>query len=205
ADTSIPNLEAGSGSPRRSYLGIYPSTIQTTPSEPGNLTSATTLFVWHATFHPAVGRRFSMGPVSIGATPSTNHQTTKEIQHAFTITGSARGPQRNTCVWTIEENDSTERGVPSELQLAVLVQHAGPVMVEVDISGWTAGGFFPSHRLRPKTGAEGRRKVFRPERYKGQLDEYNLDDDKGNSAVNMLDKWTGRVDGAMLQFDQDVV
>lgn len=251
----VPNLEAGSTSPRRSYLSIYPSTIQIIDPQ-------STLFVWHATFHPAVGRRFSSidvqikfskpfnpshtigtakpvhivkfaprkaygatsheqkaitwgfelpisvpaGPASVGITPSTSHETTKNIEHAFTITGSARGsPTRNTAVWTVEENASSERGVPSELQLAVLVAHSGPVEVEVDIAGWTAGGYFPPHHLRPKTSAMGRRKVIDPVRYKGVLEEVGLGEDRVGGVGRLLDEWTGRVEGAMLQFDQEIV
>jgi hypothetical protein len=250
---SIPNLEAGSGSPRRSYLSIYPSTIQM-------IDARHTLFVWHATFHPAVGRRFSSievqikfdappsrnsaispvvqvtkfaprkaygattreqksiswglelpvtvpaGPASIGVTPSTHHQTSKEVDHAFTIGGSARGtPLRQTCVWTISENKSSERGVPSELQLAALVQHSGPMQVEVDIAGRSAGGFYLPHHLRPKTDAVGRKKVIDPRKYRGVLDEFNLGEDKWERCGRLLNEWTGKVDGAMLQFDQPVM
>lgn len=165
----VSNLEAGSDSAKRSYLSIIPTTIQA-------VTENTTLFVWHANFHPAIGRRFSSvrvackfasapgtprvtpasllagvevrafaphksygassreqrkitwglelpltvpaGPVQVGVTPSGSRETSKEVEHAFTIEGSARGtPLRNSCVWTVQENASTERGIPSELQV----------------------------------------------------------------------------------------
>jgi hypothetical protein len=250
-EASITNLEAGSGSGRRSYLSIIPFTIQT-------IDDKTTLFVWHTTLHPAIGRRFSSvivsckfgkpvtipkssqpqvqayaphksygastkeqktitwglelpltvpaGPVQVGVTPSGSREVSKEVEHAFTVTGSARGsPYRNTCVWTVEENDSTERGVPSELQLAALVQHAGPVQVDIDISGWTAGGYLPAHHLRPKTDASGRRKIIDPTRYKDQLHEFSFEEKRHASCLKMLGQWTGQVSGAMLEFDQAVV
>jgi hypothetical protein len=248
----VTNLEAGSGSSgKRSYLSIIPFTIQT-------IDDKTTLFVWHGTFHPAVGRRFSSiivsckfgkpvtspqsskpqvkefaphmayggsnqeqktitwglelpvtvpaGPVQIGVTPSGSHQVQKEVQHAFTVAGSARGsPDRDTCVWTVAENASTERGVPSELRLAALVQHSGPVQVDIDISGRTTGGYLPTHHLRPKTDASGRRKVIDPTRYKGQLHEFDFDEKRLASCLKMLGQWTGQVSGAVLEFDQAVV
>jgi len=218
----------------------------------------TTLFVWHTTLHPAVGRRFSSvkvsckfgkpvaisktsqpqvqayaphkafgattreqktitwglelpltvpaGPVGIGVTPSGSRQVQKEIEHAFIIVGSARGtPYRDTCVWTVEENDSTERGVPSELRLAALVQHSGPVQVDIDIIGKTAGGYFPPHHLRPKTDASGRRKIIDPAKYKGQLHEFDFEEKRKDSCLKMLEQWTGQVSGAVLEFDQVVV
>jgi len=250
-DETITNLEAGSGSANRSYLSIIPFTIQT-------IDDKTTLFVWHTTLHPAVGRRFSsirvsckfgkpvmiskssqpqvqayaphkaygastheqktitwglelpvtvpVGPVEVGVTPSGSHQVQKEVEHAFTINGSARGSQyRNTCVWTVEENNSTERGVPSELRLAALVQHSGPVQIDIDIVGKTAGGYFPTHHLRPKTDASGRRKIIDPAKYKGQLHEFEFEEKRQASCLAMLGQWTGQVSGAVLEFDQAVV
>jgi hypothetical protein len=250
-EVPIVNLEAGSGSSKRSYLSIMPFTIQTVDDK-------STLFVWHATFHPAIGRRFSgvrvackfgkpasklkstqpqviayaphkafgastreqktitwglelpltvpAGPVQVGVTPSGSHEVKKEVEHAFTVNGSSRGtPLPDTCVWTVEENGSTERGVPSELQLAALVQHSGPVQVDIDISGWTSGGYLPTHHLRPKTDASGRRKVIDPTKYTGQLYEFHFEEKRLVSCLKMLGQWTGQVSGAVLEFDQAVV
>jgi hypothetical protein len=250
-EVPITNLEAGSGSSKRSYLSIMPFTIQT-------IDDKSTLFVWHATFHPAIGRRFSSvrvackfgkpannlksaqpqilayaphkaygastceqkkitwglelpltvpaGPVQVGVTPSGSREVKKEVEHAFMVTGSARGtPLPDTCVWTVEENNSTERGVPSELQLAALVQHSGPVQVDIDISGWTEGGYLPTHHLRPKTDASGRRKVIDPTKYTGRLYEFPLEEKRQTSCVKLLSQWTGQVTGAVLEFDQVVL
>ncbi|RDI84540.1 hypothetical protein Vi05172_g5206 [Venturia inaequalis] len=253
----VSNLEAGSDSAKRSYLSIIPTTIQA-------VTENTTLFVWHANFHPAIGRRFSSvivtckfsspstsratqanitssgaeikafaphmsygasskehrkiawglelpltipaGPVSVGVTPSGSREISKEVEHAFTIEGSARGtPLRTSCVWTVQENASTERGIPSELQLAALVKHSGMVQFDVDIEGTTEGGYLLNHHLRPKTGAKGRRKVIDPAKYAGLLQEFDFGGRGQAGCVKLLEKWTGQVQGAVLEFEQPVI
>lgn len=254
----VSNLEAGSDSAKRSYLSIIPTTIQA-------VNENITLFVWHANFHPAIGRRFSSvrvackfssapstshgiqasltssgaevkafaphksygasskeqkkitwglelpltvpaGPVSVGVTPSGSRETSKEVDHAFTIEGSARGtPLRNTCVWTVQENASTERGIPSELQLAAMVKHNGTVQFDVDIEGTTAGGYLLSHHLKPKTDAMGRRKVIDPAKYAGLLHEFDFGGNGQVGCAKLLEMWTGQVQGAVLEFDQPVV
>lgn len=249
----VSNLEAGSDSAKRSYLSIIPTTIQA-------VTENTTLFVWHANFHPAIGRRFSSvrvackfssapstsraaqagaeikvfaphksygasskeqkkitwglelpltvptGPISVGVTPSGSRETSKEVEHAFTIEGSARGsPLPSSCVWTVQENASTERGIPSELQLAAMVKHNGTVQFDVDIEGITAGGYLLSHHLRPKTDAMGRRKVIDPAKYAGLLQEFDFGGKGPVGCAKLLEAWTGRVQGAVLEFDQPVM
>lgn len=68
------------------------------------------------------------GVAEIGATPTISDKRQREVEHLFAITGTARGaPNKHTCVWTVEENNSTERGIPSEIQLAALVYHTSPV------------------------------------------------------------------------------
>jgi hypothetical protein len=104
----------------------------------------------------------------------------------------------------VEENGSTERGIPSELQIAALVQHGSePLMMEIDIEGRTAGGYLPSHDLRPKTTAMGRKKIVEPSKFKDILFEFELGNgDRVATARHLLDRWTGKVDGAVLEFDQ---
>lgn len=142
----------------------------------------------------------------MGVTPSTKRETQKKVEHAFTITGSSRGsPAKHTCVWTVEENESTERGIPSELQLAAVLQHMGPVMMEIDISGWTAGGYLPTHHLRPRTDAIGRKKVIDTTMFEDLLLEYDFDEANPlEGCKKLLEKWTGKVDGAVLEFDQQL-
>jgi hypothetical protein len=106
----------------------------------------------------------------------------------------------------VEENSSTERGIPSELQVAALIQYTGgPLMMEIDITGRTAGGFLPSHDLRPKTTAMGRKKIVDPSKFKELLYEFDLGHgDPVAASRQLLNGWTGRVEGAVLEFDQTV-
>lgn len=231
------NLQAGDEQGSRSYLSLICSTIQIV--KPGRV-----LLVWHANFHPGLGRRFQIaslgckflrsvnagegpsiighaprrayggcsresknvhwgielplsfpaGPASAGITPSGSLDTAKDVEHTFTITGTARGvPKKTNCVWTIEENSSSRRGVPSEIQFATILEY---------VSG-RAGGIF-SRWLRTRTPAEQRQKPVDPQRYTGLLKEYDFEGDP-RKCDEMLQKWTGEVEGAVVQFSQTVV
>ena len=143
---------------------------------------------------------FPAGPVSAGVTPSGSLDTAKDVEHAFTITGTARGvPKKTNCVWTIEENSSSRRGIPSEIQFAAILDYEGPFICEVNVSG-RAGGVF-SRWLRTRTPVEKRQKAIDPQNYAGLLKEYDFEDDPRKSEA-MLQKWTGEVEGAVVQFSQ---
>ncbi|KAJ6440158.1 hypothetical protein O9K51_08049 [Purpureocillium lavendulum] len=255
----IATIQAGSEDSGRSYLSVKASTIQVV--KPGH-----TLFVWHAHFHPGLGRRFqsvvltckfsepraaappsvraatqngapsgslevsayaprkSFGGCSkesrrvgwgiefplklpgggLGATPSVRRDTTAEVEHAFTITGTPRGtPRATTCVWTIEENPSTERGIPTEVQFATVIRHSNAIQVDMKASAWTAGGLYPPHHLRTRTPADDRRRVIGPSTFVGNLFHYDLEGDA--DVDNLLGNWTGEVAGAVLDFQQPIV
>lgn len=145
------------------------------------------------------------GPLEVGVTPSIERESAVEIEHTFVIEGSARGiPQKNTCVWTLEENKATERGIPSEVQFAALIEHSQPILCEVSASGRTAGGLQPPHHLKTKTPRDARSLEIDPVEYKGKLREFQLGQDISHCR-EMLAKWTGKVEGAILEFDQIVV
>lgn len=147
----------------------------------------------------------SAGPEEVGVTPSVKRESAVEIEHAFVIEGSARGiPQKNTCVWTLEENKATERGVPSEVRFAALIEHTQPILCEVSASGWSTGGLKPPHHLKTKTPREARSLEIDPVDYKGKLIEFQLGQDI-SQCRELLGKWTGKVEGAVLEFDQTVV
>src|SRR5262245_37231803 len=84
-EPSVENLQTGSETGGRSYLSIIPTTIQ-------QIVPGQTLFVWHAYFHPGLGRRFesvvitckfSLPPVnSSGQQPTTPSSPLKIIAHA---------------------------------------------------------------------------------------------------------------------------
>ncbi|OCK93766.1 uncharacterized protein K441DRAFT_661126 [Cenococcum geophilum 1.58] len=144
-------------------------------------------------------------PSVVGVTPSVERESAVEIEHAFVIEGSARGiPRKNTCVWTLEENKATERGVPSEVRFAALIEHSQPILCEVSASGWSMGGLKPPHRLKTKTPREARSLEIDPVDYKGKLIEFQLGQDI-SQCRELLGKWTGKVEGAVLEFDQTVV
>jgi hypothetical protein len=145
------------------------------------------------------------GVAQAGPIPSISQETAKEVEHAFTITGTKRGvPQTTTCVWTVEENTSSERGIPSEIQLAALVRHTAPVACQVSVSAQTAGGLLPPHHLKTKTPLEHRRREMDPSQYAGLLHEYDFGPDPSN-CDRLLESWTGEVRGALLEFAQAVV
>ncbi|KAK4232629.1 hypothetical protein QBC38DRAFT_514333 [Podospora fimiseda] len=154
------------------------------------------------------------GLVEVGMKPSGANEKSKEVEHAFTITGTARGvPRRTTCVWTLEENSSTERGIPSEVEFAVVVRHddlMGLIQCEVRASAKTGGGggglllLLPGHYLRAKTAVEDCRRVIDPAVFVGKLREYDLGKE-GEGVEGLLKGWTGEVEGAVLEFGGGVV
>lgn len=144
------------------------------------------------------------GLVEAGVKTSAGGETSNEVEHAFTLTGTARGvPRRTTCVWTIEENSSTERGIPTEAQFAVVVRHSTPLQCEIRAAAKTAGGFFPAHHLRAKTPVGDCKKVIDPSAFAGRLFEYDV---QGNEGLDTLLKaWTGEVAGSLLEFASPVI
>jgi hypothetical protein len=69
-----------------------------------------------------------------------------------------------------------ERGIRSEVQFALLVEHQGLVTYEVDVSDETGSGMYPPHWLRAKSDAKERRKVLDPSKYGGKLRDYYIPD-----------------------------
>jgi hypothetical protein len=166
----------------------------------GSMTEESKTFTWSLAI-PISGQ---IGAASIGVTPQASSETSKKVEHAFTITGTARGsPQKTSCVWTLEENSSSERGLPSELQLALLVEPQGAVAYEVDVRGETGGGMYPPHWLRAKSDVKGRKRVLDPSKYSGQMREYDVPDEE--KLQHLLTTWTGEVEGALVRFTQPAV
>ncbi|KAF3927130.1 hypothetical protein AA313_de0209974 [Arthrobotrys entomopaga] len=247
-DPAAASLESGSETGKTSYLSLTPTTIQLV--RPNH-----TLFVWHATFHPSVGRRFqnailsikfsdpepvpsklrivdhaprrSFGsstwesnktvwgqelPLTAVATKSLETESTlpasrivREVEHTVSVTGTARGyPQKTTCVWTIEENPSGERGIPLESQFAILVNHSSSIKYDVKISAKTAGGVLPPHYLRVHTPPENRSMVLQPSNYVGKLREYSFGEGE-LGCEEALANWNGTVGGAIVKSSQRLV
>lgn len=166
----------------------------------GSTTEESKTFTWGLEIPISGG----VGAANIGVTPQASSKTSKKAEHAFTIIGTARGsPQKTACVWTLEENSSSQRGLPSEVQFAVVVEHRGAVIYEVDIRGETGGGLYPPHWLRAKSDAKARRKVLDPSKYGGKLREYSLPD--AEKLQHLLATWTGEVEGALVRFTQPTI
>jgi hypothetical protein len=188
SDTSSPSLKpptVTAHAPRKAF---------------GNTTEESKTFTWSLEIPISGG----LGVTNVGVTPQVSSEASKKVEHAFTIIGTARGsPQKTTCVWTLEENNSSERGLPSEVQFALLVEHQGSVSYEVDVRGETGGGLYPPHWLRAKSDATERRKVLDPSKYGGKLHEYYIPD--AEKLQQLLATWTGEVEGALIRFTQPTI
>jgi hypothetical protein len=170
------------------------------PKAFGSTTEESNTFTWGLEIPISGG----IGAANIGMTPKASSETSKKVEHAFTIIGTARGsPQKTACVWTLEENSSSQRGLPSQVQFAVVMEHRGAIIYEVDVRGETAGGLYPPHWLRAKSDAKERRKVLDPSKYEGKLREYPIPD--AGKLQELLTTWTGEVEGALVMFKQPTV
>ncbi|KAG5643767.1 hypothetical protein DXG03_009646 [Asterophora parasitica] len=112
----------------------------------GGWTEEQTKLMWGLSAPVEVG----FGGASVGLTPSTERETQKAIMHAMTIIGTIRsGGARAT--WTVEENKSSQRGIPSHFQLAIVVDHSGSFLSDMDIKAELGGGLWPTF-LQAKKG-----------------------------------------------------
>lgn len=146
---------------------------------------------------------FPSGPASAKVSPSGSLDTAKDVEHVFTITGTARGvPKKTTCVWTVEENKSSRRGIASEIQFATILDYDRPFLCEVNVSARTGGRL--SRWLKTPAETEGRQRPIDPAEYAGRLTEYDFGSEPGK-CDQMLLKWSGEVEGAVLEFLQPVV
>lgn len=139
---------------------------------------------------------------SVGVEPSAEKETQKAVMHAMTILGSIRsGGGRGT--WTIEENKSSERGIPSHFQLAVVVGHSGPFVNELDVKAELGGGLWPTY-LQAKKGAGGNglKRTIDVETWKCGEVQWEPGEAGWKKFVTEM---TGEVPGVMLEFGQKIV
>ncbi|KAK6356004.1 hypothetical protein TWF718_000377 [Orbilia javanica] len=187
--SSQSHLEIVDHAPRRSFGGVTRESRKTS---------------WGLELPLMINVGGVVGP-GIGITPTLGRDSSKEVEHAFTITGTRRGrPYKTSCIWTLEENASSERGLPSEVQFAVLLNHTSPVQCDISVSARTAGGMLPPHFLKARTSPENSRKIIDPSKYFGLLHEYALSQDRPNFE-SLLASWTGDVEGSILAFGQPCV
>jgi hypothetical protein len=146
------------------------------------------------------------GPVDAGTKPSVNYETEREAEHSMTITGTPRGtPFKTYVVWTLEQNQSVGAGLPSEVQLATVVEHHGLIKCTVDVKARLSAGLKPGRYLRSKSGASGASAIYLdPAKLQGRLQEFKIGWGTEETYNKLLADWTGEVDGAVVMFDQPV-
>jgi hypothetical protein len=112
-----------------SPISLLPKLVTLAPQHSiGGWTEEQTRLLWGLTVNAGAG----LVGASAGVEPSVERETQKAVMHAMTIQGSIR-PNGRAC-WTVEENRSSERGIPSHFQLAVVLDHGGdPFVMELDV------------------------------------------------------------------------
>jgi len=138
---------------------------------------------------------------SVGVQPSAEKETQKAVIHAMTILGSIRD-NGTKAHWTIEENKSSERGIPSHFQLAMVVDHTALFVSELDVKAELGGGLWPSF-LKAKKGKDGNglKKVIDVEKWKCGEVLWEPGEQGWRQYVASL---SGEVPGAVLDFHQAI-
>jgi hypothetical protein len=136
---------------------------------------------------------------SAGLDPSVEKETQKAVLHAMTIMGSVRPNER--AFWTIEENKSSERGIPSHFQLAVVLDHGGiPFLTELGVKAELGGGLWNTH-IQAKKG-QNLSKVIDVNTWKcGEV----VWEPHEAGWRKFIAEMTGEVSGAVVEFTQSIV
>ncbi|KAG6855044.1 hypothetical protein C0991_005973 [Blastosporella zonata] len=164
----------------------------------GGWTEEQTKLLWGLSAPLQVG----FGPASVGVEPSTEKETQKAVMHAMTILGTVRNAATRA-TWTVEENKSSERGVPSHFQLAIVVDHAGPFLSEFDVKAELGGGLWSTFLQAKKgKGGNGLRRVIDVETWKCGDVSWEPGEVGWKKFVAGI---TGEVDGVVLNFNQAIV
>ncbi|KAF8232409.1 hypothetical protein L208DRAFT_1397373 [Tricholoma matsutake] len=162
----------------------------------GGWTEEQTKIIWGLAAN--VGSAFP--GASVGVDPSVQKETQTGVLHAMTIMGSIRPGTR--AYWTVEENKSSERGIPSLFQLAVVVDHGGvPFVTELDVKAELGGGLWHTF-VQAKKPHEGLRKEIDVNTWK--CGEVELEPGEVGWKKFMAGM-TGEVSGAVVEFGQSVV
>jgi hypothetical protein len=137
---------------------------------------------------------------SAGVDPSVEKETQKAVLHAMTILGSIRSNGR--ACWTVEENKSSERGIPTHFQLAVVLDHGGvPFVTELEVKAELGGGLWPHNFVQGKKGQD-LRKVIDVNTWKCGEVEW----ESGEAGwKKFMAGMTGEVSGAIVEFEQSIV
>lgn len=164
----------------------------------GGWTEEQTRLLWGLSVPVEVG----FGPASVGVTPSREKETEKAVMHAMTILGTVRsGGARAT--WTVEENGSSQRGIPSHFQLGIVVDHVGPFLAELDVKAELGGGLWSTF-LQAKKGRSGNglQRVIDVESWKCGEVSWEPGEQGWKKYVMGM---TGEVAGVINEFGQSVV
>lgn len=159
----------------------------------GGLTEEQTKLIWGLSVPLQVG----FGGSSVGLEPSQTKETQKDVIHVMSIVGSARD-NMSRAFWTIEENKSSERGIPSHFQLAVAVEHNGPFVVELEIKAELGGTIWPAYVLSKK----GLKRLIDVETWRCGEIELGTGEKAWRAYLRGL---TGEIPGAVREFEQAIV
>jgi len=164
----------------------------------GGWTEEQTKIVWGSKAKAGSG----LAAGSAGVDPSVEKETHKAVMHAMTILGSIR-PNGLAC-WTVEENKSSERGIPSHFQLAVVLDHGGlPFVTELDVKAELGGGLWHTF-IQAKKGrnSAGLRKVIDVNTWKcGEVAW-----EPGEAGwKKFMTEMTGEVSGTVVVFGQSPI
>ncbi|KAG5654498.1 hypothetical protein H0H81_001139 [Sphagnurus paluster] len=163
----------------------------------GGWTEEQTKLIWGVQAPLSAG----FGPASAGITPSVESEKQKAVMHAMTILGTVRsGGARAT--WTVEENKSSQRGIPSHFQLAIVVDHAGPFLSDMDVRAELGGGLWPTFLQAKKGRTDGLKHVINVETWKCGEVQWEAGEQGWKKYIAGM---TGEVSGVMLEFSQAVV
>lgn len=135
-----------------------------------------------------------------GVDPKVEKETQRAVMHAMTILGSVR-PNGRAC-WTVEENNSSERGIPSHFQLAVVLDHGGvPFVTELDVKAELSGGLWDT-LVQAKKGRNNLRKVIDVNTWKCGEVEWESGEAGWKAFMEGI---TGEVFGTIVEFGQSIV
>ncbi|KAG6890920.1 hypothetical protein C0995_000877 [Termitomyces sp. Mi166 len=166
----------------------------------GGWTEEQSKLLWRLSVPVQVGA----GLASVGVEPSIGQTTQKAALHAMTIIGTVRGTGGVPhATWTVEENKSSERGIPSHFQLAIVVDHAGPFVSELDVDAHLGGGLWSSF-LQTKKGKHGNvlKRVIDVETWKCGDISWEPGESGWKKYVAGI---TGEMDGLVQNFIQPIV
>ncbi|KAF8076190.1 hypothetical protein FPV67DRAFT_401983 [Lyophyllum atratum] len=164
----------------------------------GGWTEEQTRLLWGLSVPVGVG----FGGASVSVEPSAEKQTEKAVMHAMTILGTVRSGGTRAH-WTVEENKSSERGIPSHFQLAIVVEHNAPFLSDMDVKAELGGGLWPTF-VQAKKGRNrnGLKRVIDVERWKCGEVRWEPGEQGWKKYVAGL---TGEVSEVMVEFGQAVV